>query len=109
MAGARLFDGSKGSGTVPAPAPAFGFHCCAPAGLFVNSHSKPNKFSKKLLLHFVGVVVHAPSRPLVMVSAPAPVPKVFFQPRLCCSIPAPAGSLPIYLLGSAAPWVLPKV
>ncbi len=40
---------------VPAPAPPLATHCCAPAGLFVSSHSKPNRFSKKLLLHWVGV------------------------------------------------------
>ena len=32
-----------------------------------------NRFSKKLLLHFVGVVVHVTSRPLVMVSPPTPL------------------------------------
>ena len=37
--GAMRFDGSCASGTVPAPAPPFGFHWCAPAGLFVSSHS----------------------------------------------------------------------
>jgi len=30
------FDGSWASGTVPAPVPPFGFHWCAPAGLFVS-------------------------------------------------------------------------
>jgi hypothetical protein len=49
-------------------------HCCAPAGLLLNSHSWLNRFSKKLLLHFVGVVVQVTSRPLVMVSPPLPVP-----------------------------------
>ena len=34
--------------------------------------------------HFVGSLVHAPSSPLVIVSAPLPVPKVFFQPRPWC-------------------------
>ena len=33
------FDGSCACGTVPAPAPFFGLHWCAPAGLFVSSHS----------------------------------------------------------------------
>ena len=31
--------------------------------------------------HFTGLVVQAPSRPLVIVSAPLPVPNVFVQPR----------------------------
>ena len=37
--GAIFFDGSWACGTVPAPAPFFGFHCFAPAGLVVSSHS----------------------------------------------------------------------
>ena len=37
-----------------------------------------------------------------------PLPKLFFQPRPCCSIGAASGSGPRYL-GSTAPWVLPKV
>ena len=90
--GAIRFDGSCACGTVPAPAPFFGCHCCAPAGLFVSSHSKPNRFSRKLLLHFVGVVVQVTSRPLVIVSAPLPVPKLFFQPKPCSSRPAASGS-----------------
>ena len=62
-----------------------------------------------MLLHLVGVVVHAPSNPLVMVLPALPLPRVFFQPRPCSSMLAAAGSFPTYLLGSAAPWVLPKV
>src|SRR6187455_3064067 len=108
MVGACFFDALCASGTVPAPAPFLGFHCCAPAGLFVNSHSNPNRFSKKLLLHLVGVVVHAPSRPLVIVLTPLPLPNEFFHPRLCSSIPAAAGSGATNLVGSAAPCVLPK-
>ena len=50
--------------------PPFGCHCCAPAGLFVSSHSKLNRFQKKLLLQFVGVVVQTTSRPLEIVSKP---------------------------------------
>ena len=51
------------------------------------------RFSKKLLLHFVGVVVHAPSSPLVIVCTPCPLPNVFFHPRLCSSMLAAAGSV----------------
>ncbi len=68
--GACRFDGSCASGTAFAAAPPFGFHCHAPAGLFSFSHSKPNRISKKLLSHAVGVVVHAPSGPPVIVSPP---------------------------------------
>src|SRR4030042_1777581 len=92
--GARRFDGSCGSGTVPAPASPFGFHWYAPAGLFVSSHSKLNKIRKKLLLHSVGVLVQIISSPSVIVSLPLPVPKLLFQPRPCCSMGAASGSAP---------------
>ena len=59
----------------------FAFHWLAPAGLFVSSHSYPNRFSKKWLLHFVGVCVQVTSGPPVMASAPKPVPCLLFQPR----------------------------
>ena len=59
--------------------------------------------------HWVGVRVHAPSMPLVMVSSPSPEPKVFRQPSPCCWMGAPSGSGPTYSSGLAAPWLLPKV
>src|SRR5215211_3967720 len=65
MVGTRFFEGSCASGIV-ALAP-FATHWCAPAGLLESSHSKPNRFSKKLLLHRVGVLVQVISRPLVIV------------------------------------------
>ena len=107
--GAIFLVASWAWGTVPSPAPSLGFHWWAPAGLLVSSHSNPNRFSKKLLLHWVGVVVQVTSMPLVMVSAPLPVPKLFFQPSPICSRGAPSGSSDTYWSGSAAPWVLPKV
>src|SRR5882672_6910106 len=58
-------------------------HCLAPAGDLVSSHSYLNRFSKKLLLHNAGVVVHVTSSPLEMVSLPCPVPWLLFQPRPC--------------------------
>ena len=64
--GAILFEGSWACGTVATPAPFFGCHCLAPAGLVVSSHWSSNRFLKKSLLHFVGVVVQVTSRPLVM-------------------------------------------
>ena len=73
----RLVDARPGS-SQRAP---FGFHCFAPAGLLVSSHSFSNRFLKKRLLHFVGVWVQVTSRPPVMVSAPMPVPCLLFQPR----------------------------
>ena len=107
--GAWRFVLSCASGTVFAPADPFGFHCCAPAGLFVNSHSWPNKVSKYPLSHWIGFGVQAPSNPLVIVCTPLPLPKVFFQPKPCSSRVAPSGSGPTYFPGSAAPCVLPKV
>src|SRR3954466_13113514 len=74
MVGTRFFDGSNGSGMI-AGAP-LAVHWCAPAGLLVSSHSKPKRFSKKLLLHWVGVLLQVTSRPLVMVCGPLPVAKV---------------------------------
>ena len=59
----------------------FAFHCCAPAGLFVSSHSFSNRFLKKWLLHFVGVCVQVTSGPPVMASQPMPVSYLLFQPR----------------------------
>jgi len=41
--------------------------------------------------------------PLEIVSAPLPLPNVFFHPRPCSRMSQPSGSLPQYLLGSAAP------
>ena len=79
MVGTCFFDLSKGSGIVAA-AP-FAFHCCAPAGLLVSSHSLLNRLSKKWLLHLVGVWDQVTSGPPVMVSAPMPVPCLLFQPR----------------------------
>src|SRR3954467_7794893 len=106
--GACFFDGSCASGTASAAAPPVGFHCFAPAGLSVSSHSKPNSVSKKLLSHFVGVGVHAPSRPLVIVSPPLPVPNSFFQPSPIACTGQPSGSGPTSD-GSPAPCVLPNV
>src|SRR6185369_5184713 len=83
-------------GTVPAPAPFFGRHCCAPAGLFVSSHSKPNRCLKKSVPHCVGVVVHVTSSPLVIASPPAPLPKLFCQPKPCASRSPPSGSRPTF-------------
>src|SRR5215813_5988865 len=106
MVGTRRFDGSNGSGIV-ASAP-FAFHCQAPAGLFVSSHSYLNRLSKKWLLHFVGVCDQMTSGPPVMASAPTPVPYLLFQPNPWSSTAPPSGSGPTRD-GSPAPWVLPKV
>src|ERR1700704_683408 len=103
--GACRFDGSCASGTVPLASGFFGVHCFAPAGLIVSSHSYLNRFSRNPLSHLVGSLVHAPSRPLVIVWAPQPLPNVFFQPRPCSSRVAPSGSGPTCLVAGAAPWV----
>src|SRR4030081_465702 len=104
MVGICFFDLSCASGIV-ASAP-LAFHCCAPAGLFVSSHSKLNRLSKKWLLHFVGGCAHVTSGPPVMASAPKPVPCLLFQPRPGSSMALPSGSGPISD-GSPAPCVLP--
>src|SRR5580704_17854352 len=106
MVGTCFFDLSWASGIVATAL--FAFHCCAPAGLFVNSHSLLNRLSKKWLLHFVGVWDQMTSGPPVIASGPLPVPNLLFQPKPCCSIGAASGSGPSSD-GSPAPWVLPKV
>src|ERR1700735_1587944 len=108
MDGASRFDESYASCTVPAPAPLFGFHWFPPAGLLVSSHSWPNRFAKKLLLHLVGVWLQVTSGPPVIASAPLPVPNLLFQPRPCSSMLAASCPGPTSV-GSPAPWVLPKV
>jgi hypothetical protein len=107
--GAWAFALSWASGTVPFASPPFGVHWDAPAGLFVSSHSYPNRFSKYPFDHRVGVEVQAPSRPLVIVSPALPLPNLFFHPRPCSSRPAASGSGPTFLSGGAAPWALPNV
>src|ERR1700745_148513 len=106
MVGTRFFDLSKASGIVGSPPSAC--HCHAPAGLLVSSHSYLNRFSKKRLLHLVGVCDQVTSGPPVMASQPTPVLYLLFQPRPWSSIAAPSGSGPISE-GSPAPWVLPKL
>src|SRR6476660_6055973 len=103
MVGTCFFDLSKASGIVAAPFLAF--HCWAPAGLLVSSHSYLNRFSKKWLLHMVGVCDQVTSGPPVMASGPMPVPCLLFQPRPWSSIAPPSGSGPISD-GSPAPCVL---
>src|SRR5689334_12060905 len=105
MVGTCFLDESNASG-IEASA-FFAFHCLAPAGLFVSSHSFSNRFLKKWLLHFVGVCVQVTSGPPVIASAPTPVPCLLFQPRPWSSMAPLSGSGPISD-GSPAPWVLPK-
>src|SRR5262252_4351633 len=104
MVGTCFLDLSNASGMLACAS--FAFHCFAPAGLFVSSHSFSNKFLKKRLLHFVGVCVQVTSGPPVMASAPTPVPCLLIQPRPWFSMAAPSGSGPCSD-GSPAPWVLP--
>src|SRR5439155_24559018 len=67
-----------------------------------------NRLSRYPLSHFVGSLVHAPSSPLVSVSALLPLPNVFLQPRPCSSRGQPSGSGPTYS-SPTAPWHLPNV
>src|SRR5581483_11081364 len=100
MVGTCFFDLSNASGI--SALPFFAFHCLAPAGLVVSSHSFSNRFLKKLLLHLVGVCDQVTSGPPVMASGPTPVLYLLFQPRPWSSIGAPSGSGPISE-GSPAP------
>src|SRR6266545_2778615 len=102
MVGTCFFDLSYASGIV-ASAP-FAFHCFAPAGLVVSSHSFSNRFLKNRLLHLVGVCVQVTSGPPVMASAPIPVPNLLFHPRPWPSRAPLSGSGPTSD-GSPAPWV----
>src|SRR5687767_16000904 len=105
MFGAIFFFASCACGTVLSPAPFFGLHCLAPAGLVVSSHSYSNRCLRKSWLHFVGVVVQVTSRPLVMASPARPDPNVLVQPMPIASRPAPSGSGPT-LSGTPAPCAL---
>src|SRR5262245_9645689 len=58
-----------------------GCHCLAPAGDSTTSHSWAKIVSRYLLSHCVGVGVHAPSRPDVMVYSPNPVSFELAQPK----------------------------
>src|SRR5687768_18592261 len=99
--GACRFFGSWASGTVPWASGFLGFHCFAPAGLVVSSHSNLKRFSRNPLSHFVGLLVQAPSRPLVIVWAPLPLPCLFFQPIPWSSIGLASGSGPTFVPGAA--------
>src|SRR6516162_5930338 len=90
MVGTCFFDLSWASGTVAAPP--FAFHCQAPAGLFVNSHSLLNRLSKKWLLHLVGVCDQVTSGPPVMASAPY---SSWYAPALPSNEPPSACSLSV--------------
>src|SRR6059058_5847384 len=70
MVGACRLDGSCASGTVSFASGFFGVHCFAPAGLVVSCHSYLNRFSRNPLSHLIGLLVHAPSRPLVIAWGP---------------------------------------
>src|ERR671921_1856309 len=96
IVGECRLEGSCASGTVPWASGFLGFHCFAPAGLVVSSHSYLNRFSRKPLSHLVGSLVHSPSRPLVIVWAPLPPLTLLCQPSPCCSIGAPSGSGPTW-------------
>ena len=108
MIGACRLLGSWASGTRSAAAGSDGTHCCAPAGLVVSTHSYLNRLSRYSVSHVVGRLVQVPSRPLVIVSAPLPLPWRLFQPKPCSSRGAPSVSGPRFSAG-AAPWALPTV
>src|SRR5687767_1705470 len=102
IAGACRLLGSCASGTVPWASGFLGVHCFAPAGLVVSSQSYRKRFSRKPLSHFVGLLVHVTSRPLVIVWAPFPLPCLLIQPRPCSSMGAASGSGPTFPAAGAA-------
>src|SRR4030095_12448940 len=106
--GETFFDGSNASGTVAALSAFLGRYCDLPAGLLFDSASWPYKFSKKPWSNFTGLLVQAPSRPLVFESPGLPLPKLLLQPRPCSSRLAPSGSGAIWL-AATAPSALPHV
>src|SRR3954451_13320175 len=105
MVGTCFFDLSNASGM--SAAALLAFHCLAPAGLLVSSHSFSNRFLKNRLLQRVGVWVHVTSGPPVMACAPIPVSYLLFQPSPWSSSAPASGSGPTSD-GSPAPWVLPN-
>mmetsp|Transcript_7768 Transcript_7768/g.8879 ORF Transcript_7768/g.8879 Transcript_7768/m.8879 type:complete len:242 (-) Transcript_7768:581-1306(-) len=109
MTGACFLLGLCASGTRLAAAGSVGIHSWAPAGLLTSLNSYLNRFSKNPWSHWAGLLVHAPSRPLVMVCSPLPLPKLFFQPKPCSSMGAASGAGPTCASGSAAPWPFPNV
>lgn len=106
IVGRCFFDGSWASGMIASAF--FATHWCAPAGLLLSSYSYSKRCLKKSWPHCAGVVVHVTSRPLVIASAPLPVPYVFAQPKPCASSGAASGSAPTFSAGPA-PCALPKV
>src|SRR5688500_9751717 len=85
-----------------------GCHCLAPAGDSTSSHSWAKIVSRYMLSHWVGVGVHAPSRPDVIVYSPKPVSWLLDQPIPCAIRPALSGSGPT-TSGATAPCILPNV
>src|SRR5947208_15629359 len=106
MVGTCFFDLSNASGM--SAAALLAFHCFAPAGLLVSSHSFSNRFLKNRLLHLVGVWLQVTSGPPVIASAPNPVPNLLFHPRPWSSRAPLSGSGPTSD-GSPAPSLFPKV
>src|SRR5260370_9120019 len=92
--GACRFEGSCASGTVPLASGFFGVHCFAPAGLVVTSHSYLYRFSRNPLSHFVGLLVPAPPRPLLIPCVPLPLPSFLLQPMPSSSTRPALGSAP---------------
>ena len=94
MIGLCLLEGSAKSTGLSSSLILIGSHWLAPAGLFFNSHSYSRSNLKYELSHLSGLVVQAPSIPLVTCSTPNPPPSALFQPKPCCSTPAASGSAP---------------
>ena len=108
MIGLFLLDGSNASIGLSFSSIFIGSHCQAPAGLFFNSQSYFIKRWKYPWSHWVGLVVQAPSKPLVTASFPTPDLVGFFHPNPCSSISPASGSLPNFE-ASPLPCAFPTV
>ena len=96
-----FLDASSASGAISSSFTSIACQTFAPAGVSTSSHSYPKRRSKYPLSHCVGFAVHAPSKPLVMVSLPLPDPKELDQPNPISSSDAPSGSVPTLSSGPA--------
>ena len=67
------------------------------------------RFSKNSLSHLTGLLVHAPSSPLVIESPPLPLPWLLFQPKPLLLYPGPPPVRGPTWSSGAAPCALPNV
>ena len=86
----------------------FGFPLMRACGALRELPLVAEEVLEEFMFHFVGVVVHVTSSPLVIASTPIPVLKPLFQPKPCASMSLASGFPPKFDAGPA-PCVLPKL